>query len=319
VKVLVQLVGGQPLPNLLPALYLKPDETILVYTLQTDQVRQKIESVIKESVTGQCHLLRCDAYDVESLTKALHETLASQQDAEHIFNLTGGTKAMVLAANQVAMQRKAWVIYLESESVKNILYEYYYDGQNMLKLQHKTELPELISIEQFLDAHIGKGQWEEKGPSKDTGGLFEQAVADALRAKLPQAEVKQGVKFLPGSRSKQTQAELDIVVRCGNQFARIECKSQGKTTTLNAAKQLNLVTELLGTYTRKFVAMSGSPNPDHAAVYQATRTQVVELLSFDGKRLSDEDQAKLANKIAEAIGCRSVDAPALGGQGIVGG
>ncbi|MCL6511319.1 MAG: hypothetical protein K6U78_11570 [Anaerolineae bacterium] len=275
-----------------------------------------------KSVIGQCQSLRCDAYDIARLVEALREALDPHREAELVFNLTGGTKAMVLAANQVALQHRAQVVYLESEHIQNVLYEYCYDDRQNLKFLRRTELPGLISIAQFLDAHIGKGKWKEMGPSKDSGGSFEQAVANALTAKLPpppQAEVAQGIRFLGSQDGKRPQADLDMVVRCGNQFARIECKSQGKTTTLDALKQLNMVTELLGTYTRKFIAMSGSPNPDHAEVYQATRTQVVELLSFDGKRLSDEDQAKLANKIAEAIGCRSVDAPALGGQGIVGG
>jgi len=293
---LIQLIGAQPLPNLLPWLHLKPDQTMLIYTPQTDQVRQRIESVI-----GQCHSIRCDAYDIESLVKALDAELASQQNSDLIFNLTGGTKAMVLAANQVAMKRGALVVYLESERTQNVLYEYRYDNQQTLRLQGKTLLPELITIEQFLDAHIGKGQWQEAGPSKDIGGAFEQAVADAIRARLSQAEVKQGIKFLGSDR--RPQVDLDIVVRCGNQFARIECKSQGKTTTLDAAKQLNLVSELLGTYTRKFIALSNDPNPEHQAVYEATRTTVIVLSSFSDTNLSDNDQQNLAKTIAQAIGC----------------
>jgi len=293
---LIQLIGAQPLPNLLPPLYLKPGQTILIYTPQTDQVRRRIESVI-----GQCHSICCDAYDIESLVKALDEELANQQGTDLIFNLTGGTKAMVLAANQVAMKRGARVVYLESERTQNVLYEYRYDNQQTLRLQGRTVLPTLITIEQFLDAHIGKGQWQEAGPSKDIGGAFEQAVAGALRARLLQADVRQGIKFLGGDR--RPQVDLDIVVRCGNQFARIECKSGGKTTTLDAAKQLNLVSELLGTYTRKFIAMNSSPNPDHQAVYEATRTQVIVLNSFDGQNLSEDDQKRLANAIEQAIGC----------------
>jgi hypothetical protein len=229
-----------------------PPQTILIYTPQTDQVRQRIDSVI-----DQCRSISCDAYDIESLVKALDEELANQQGTDLIFNLTGGTKAMVLATNQVAMKRGAPVVYLESERTQNVLYEYRYDNQQTLRLQGKTTLPKLINIKQFLDAHIGKGQWQEAGPSKDIGGAFEQTVADAIRARLSQAEVKQGIKFL-GSNGRP-QVDLDIVVRCGNQFARIECKSQGKTTTLDAAKQLNLVSELLGVYTRKFIALSNEP------------------------------------------------------------
>jgi hypothetical protein len=95
---------------------------------------------------------------LQSLVKALDEELADQQKSELIFNLTGGTKAMVLAANQVALKRGAQVVYLESERTQNVLYEYRYDDQQTLQLQGKTELPTLINIEQFLDAHIGRGR-----------------------------------------------------------------------------------------------------------------------------------------------------------------
>ncbi len=289
---LVQLIGSQPLPNVLTALYLKPSSMLLVYTPQTDAVRRRIESVI-----GPCQLIRCNAYDIEGLVKELRDAIASRPESELVFNLTGGTKAMVLAANQVASQRRARVVYLESESNKNILYNYLYDESGNLILQYKNELPELITIAQFLDAHLGQGQWRATGPSKDIGGRFEQAVADALRVKLPQTEVKQGIRF------EHDQADLDIVVCCGNQFARIECKSRGKTKKLDAAKQLNMWTEPLGTYTRKFIAMSSEPNPGHARVYEATRTQVIVLPSFNGQSLSDEDQDTLARSIAKAIGC----------------
>ena len=295
--VLIQLIGAQPLPNLLPPMYLKPDKTILVYTSRTEEVKRNIESII-----GPCQSLVCDPYDIERLVEALRSELSSQPEAELIFNLTGGTKAMVLAANQVALQRNAQIVYLESEHNQNVLYAYRYDDQRSLRLQSRIELPALISIDQFLDAYLGRGQWEEKGPSRDIGGQFEQAVADALRAKLPQAEVKQGIRFLGKPDGTYKQADLDIVVRCGNQFARIECKSQGRAMTLDAAKQLNMWSELLGIYTRKFIAMSGSANPDHAAVYAATRTQVIELPSFNGQSLSTQDQAKLANEIAKALG-----------------
>lgn len=297
---LVQLIGSQPLPNVLTALYLKPSSMLLVYTPQTDAVRRRIESVI-----GPCQLICCDAYDIEGLVKQLQDVIVHYSESELVFNLTGGTKAMVLAANQVALQQNAQIVYLESERSQSVLYEYRYDDQLNLRLQSRIELPALISIDQFLNAHLGQGQWQETGPSKDIGGRFEQAVANALRAKLPQAEVKQGIRFLGRPDGTYAQADLDIVVRCENQFARIECKSQGRTTTLDALKQLNIWTELLGTYTYKFIAMSGSPNKDHQEVYEVTRTKVIELPSFNNnsRSLSEEDQEKLAEEIAKALGC----------------
>lgn len=152
-KVLVQLVGGQPLSNVLVPLHIKPDKTLLVYTPQTAQVRERLEAVI-----GQCQSQTCDAYDIEAIATNLQKELEQYEEAEFIFNLTGGTKAMVLAANQVAMTNRATVVYLESEGGRNVLYKYCYDQNNALKLKQQVELPSLITIDQFLDVHIGKGQ-----------------------------------------------------------------------------------------------------------------------------------------------------------------
>ncbi|MCS7289321.1 MAG: DUF1887 family CARF protein [Roseiflexus sp.] len=296
--ILVQLIGGQPLPNLLPPLHLKPATTILVYTPQTELIKQRLEALLRDS-SLQSDSICCDAYDIPAITEALDNKLSNYNE-DLVFNLTGGTKAMVLAANQIAARKQADLVYLESERGQSVLYTYSYDEQSNLRSKERKILPELVSIDQFLDAHIGKGQWQATGPSKDTGGLFEQAVAKALKG-LPNAEIKQGVRFL-GSGNRP-QADIDIVVRCGNQFARIECKSGGKITTLDAAKQLNLVTELLGTYTRKFIALTGKPNDDHLAVYEATRTTVIELSSFDGTHLSDADKTKLVGVIKQALSC----------------
>lgn len=297
--ILVQLVGGQPLPNLLPPLHLKPATTLLVCTPQTELVKQRLEALLYDS-NLQCDSICCDAYDIPAITEAL-DNKVSNYEGELVFNLTGGTKAMVLAANQIAARMQAKVVYLESERGQSVLYTYSYDSMCSLKPARREILPALVSIEQFLNAHIGKGQWQASGPSRDVGGPFEQSVADALIKHLSGAEIRQGVKFL-GSGNRP-QADVDIVVRCGNQFARIECKSGGKTTTLDAAKQLNLVTELLGTYTRKFIALTGKPNDDHQAVYEATRTTVIELSSFDGTDLSNDDRQKLVDVVRRALFC----------------
>ena len=300
-KVLVQLVGGQPLPNFLVPAFIKPNKTILFYTSQTDEVRKRLEAVI-----GQCQSQICDAYDIEAIATALQTELEHyDKNDEFIFNLTGGTKAMVLAANQVAMTKQATVVYLESERGRNVLYKYRYDQGNALKLEQKEELPSLITIEQFLDIHIGKGQWQKAGSSKDVGGSFERAVADAIKRHLPQAKVRRGIRFLGNPDGKRPQIDLDIVVQCGNQFACIECKATKDNLKLDAVRQLNLVTELLGTYTRKFIVLTGKQTPEHQTVCDATRTEVIDELNFDSKasELETADAERLARKIGEAIGC----------------
>lgn len=298
---LILLIGGQPLPNLLPALHLRPTDAVLAYTDSTKLVSERLQSLL-EDVDIACHPVRCDAYAISITAKSLGEKLAKLNADEVIFNVTGGTKAMVLAANQLAMQNHNGIVYLESEKGKSNLYEYRYNNESNLQHQSTVTLAELLTLRQFLDAHIGKSKWEEAGPSKDVGGPFEVAVAQALLKNLPTLEILQGVKFLGNRDGKNHQADLDIVVRCGNQFARIECKNTAKAT-LDAMKQLNMVSELLGTYTRKIIALSRPPDEIHRAVYEATRTKVIELTSFSNGVLDEADERKLFSEVASVMNC----------------
>lgn len=153
-KTLIQLIGEQALPNLLVPAYLKPDRTLLVYTERTKQVKDRISALIDNSDYIECH-----PYNIPEIIHKLKEKLDSYDQDQFIFNLTGGTKAMVLAANHLAASRSAKVVYLESERGKSRLYEYYYDQQrNLLPDGSKELLESLITIEQFLDAYIGKGR-----------------------------------------------------------------------------------------------------------------------------------------------------------------
>lgn len=293
--ILIQLIGEQALPNLLVPAYLKPNRTLLVYTERTKQVKDRISTLIENG-----DYIECDPYNIPEIIHKLKEKIDSYDQDQLIFNLTGGTKAMVLAANHLAASRSAKVVYLESERGKSRLYKYHYDKQRDLHLDGREELHKpLITIETFLHAYIGKGGWEESGPSKDIGGTFERVVAEVLQRRITDLEIKQGVRFLGDQRP---QVDLDIVLRYRNQFARIECKSGGKTKTLDALKQLQMVATLLGTYTQQIIALTDDPNEEHGIVYEATKTKVIVLKSFSqNNRLNQQDEDNLVNEICKIL------------------
>ena len=213
-----------------------------------------------------------------SIAREIKAKLGSHNThGEVSFNLTGGTKAMVLAAYQCAREMKSQVMYLESGRGVSRLYQYDFAGDGDLTLTGQPEIPPLMSIEQFLDAHLGKGQWNERGYSKDVGGVFERAVGVSLRGKID--DLKAGVRFL-GVQGKREQADLDLVIRVGNQFGVIEAKDRNKAT-LDALKQLHYLSRLLGTYTKKFWALTRNASADQQAVIDATRTRIIEVLDFN--------------------------------------
>lgn len=292
----VSLVGEQPIPNLLPAYHLKPQKVLLIYSGFTEETFQRLAALMQDAGIGVEELKCSDAYETVSIARELKTKLGSHDThAEISFNLTGGTKAMVLAAYQCAREMKSQVMYLESGRGVSRLYQYDFAEDGNLKLSGQSDIPPLFSIKQFLDAHLGKEQWNERGYSKDVGGVFESAVGEALRSKVD--ELKAGVHFL-GVHGKRAQADLDLVIRVGNQFGVIEVKYQNRAT-LDALKQLHYLSRLLGTYTKKFWVLTREASAEHQAVIDATRTKIIEILDFkDGHTTLS---ATSAQKLIETI------------------
>ena len=296
---MIALVGQQQIPNLLPAFFKKPRKMLLVYSHFTEPDFLRLRGVLEER--GICSSgLKCkNEYETFATTKQLEEELTSQGfQNDVIFNLTGGTKAMVLAAYECARKRKGQVVYLESGRGVSSLYEYHFAESGELALSGQYEISPLLSIEQFLDAHLGKGLWQETGYSRDIGGKFEEAVGETLRDVV---DMKAGVRFLGDEGGKRPQADLDLVARIGNQFAVVEIKDQ-KKATLDALKQLHYLSRLLGTYTKKFWILSRESSPDHEAVIQATRTTVISIPEFAVTgTIDDNDKQKLRAQFTAAF------------------
>lgn len=298
-KSIVALIGKQQIPNLLPAYFLKPQEMLLVYSEFTEPEFQQLKTLLKESQI-RIYGLKCgNVYETVSITQELKSKLLQMGLQEPVgFNLTGGTKAMVLSAYECAREFSGDVMYLKSASGVTHLYQYQFLDNGELELSRHSDIPPLLSIEQFLNAYLGKGTWREAGYSKDIGGVFEEAVGEALQGHVD--EIKAGIRFLGNEYGKREQADLDLVIRVRNQFGVIEVKDRNKAT-LDAIKQLHYLSRLLGTYTKKFWALSCKTSPDHEAVIQATRTEVVELPEFSDGVLSEEAAQRLRINVAEAF------------------
>jgi hypothetical protein len=296
----VSLVGEQPIPNLLPAYHLKPQKVLLLYSDFTKETFQRLAVLMKEGGI-QVEGLQCkDAYETVSIAQEIRQYLpVTSTRTEVSFNLTGGTKAMVLAAYQCAREAQSPVMYLESGRGVSRLYQYNFDEDGKMILSSQTQLPTLLSIDQFLDAHLGQDLWRERGYSKDIGGVFERAVGEILKGAVD--ETKAGVHFL-GVAGKREQADLDLVIRVGNQFGVIEVKDRSKAT-LDALKQLHYLSRLLGTYTKKFWVLSRTANAEHQAVIDATRTRIVEILDFTeaDRTLSQASAQKLVQVIRASM------------------
>ncbi len=289
---MVVLVGGQPLPNLLPIKHYRPDTVILLYTDTTRKVYERLCQTIQRMT--QVSSLEVDPYDIVATEKALEDQIQSFSSSNLLFNLTGGTKAMAFAAYRVAERHRAEILYLESERKKSIAYRYVWRNGDLHK-ETPEELPACLSLTDMLNVYVGQGMWHEHGTGRQEGSPFEEAIAAALRPHVD--EVMVGVKALDG------QVDIDLVVRLGNQWGIIEAKSGENGRRLDGVKQLSNVGRHLGTYTQQFYVITVERNDAHEAVINASRIQVVTLREYHtgDSSLTENDQRQIVGAVCQAL------------------
>ena len=293
-KVTISLIGEQPIPNLLPLRHQPPDVAVLVHTDRTESVAQRLEKLLAPKVT--VHLLLTDPYEVGKIREDLKKFLAEKgwKREELEFNLTGGTKTMVLAAYELAREYGAPFLYLHSERKRSVLYRYKFEAGEP-RYEGEETLPGVITIDDYLRAHINA--YEVTGPRNP----LEEEIGNALKGAVD--EVKVGVTLSGASGA----LEVDLVVRKENQVGVIGAKTGGKARTKAGLDQLNAVCarEFLGTYTRKILVVD--QQWDHTLtnlrdLAEAWSIKVIELPSFSQSgSLSDADKDRLRSEVITVL------------------
>jgi len=295
---MLALVGEQPMPVLLPVKYIKPDKLYLLCTTTTEKVAKHLKSMIPNS---ECMIIY-DAYDIVELEKEISSNF--QVDDSWIFNITGATKPMVIAAYNIARSHGISTIYFQSEGKKALLYEYYFREQNLYK-KEKTpvELPELITVDDYIRAHLG--DYVVNGPHKDekgiidAGGKFEELISHVLQ--------KYKIDTLCGVRPNvpNSQIEFDLIMRVKNNVGVAECKlsSGGEERQKRALEQLAFETqrEYFGTYTEKFLITGGRIDNRLSKFASDQKYRIIELSSYKNETLSAEDEQLLINTVKKYL------------------
>jgi hypothetical protein len=255
---MICLVGEQQIPNFLPVRHYRPTDVLFVYTTKTQQKYEYLNVTLKKE--ANVHGLETDPYDVHMIAKAIDNALEKVSSASQplLFNLTGGTKMMSLAAYQVAQQRGASLMYLQSEGKQTRAYHYGWKSQQ-LHLTNDELLPECIKLQDVFDIYLGPGNWKEYGSGRREGSSFEDTIAALLR--MHNYEVMVGVQTLGG------QVDIDVAVRSGNQYGIIEAKSGKNGKNLDGVKQLNNTVRHLGTYSQTFYVITVPPQLAHRVNY----------------------------------------------------
>lgn len=284
---MVLLVGEQPAPNLLPTRYLKPKTTVLVYTEQTYKTAMNLKSLLEFDF--KCELCKVDPYKIEEIQKELSKFLTSfLNDPYFIFNLTGGTKPMALAAFQIARKLNSPFVYYQTEGNQSLLYNYFFDG-GAIKLKDIKELPATVSLDEHLRIYCSS--YTTGGPRND----FEYQVKEILSSISGIDEVLTSVY-----PQKLSALEVDFLIRYGNQIGVGEVKTTGGKKGID---QINAVTDqrFMGTYVQKFLVSGSIVDQNNKDLAKAYRIEVIELNYIENKPLVSEDRQKLATTILRKL------------------
>jgi hypothetical protein len=300
---MIALVGAQPLPNFLPVRHYHPDSILLVYTTTTKQPYERQKIVLQKEV--KVYEIETDPYDIPTIMKDIHKKLdeitePTSQPPALLFNLTGGTKTMSLAAYQVAQQRSAPMMYMESEGKRSRLYNYIWQDERPIFTNSKEEpeyIPECVKLRDVLNIHLGEehSMWEVKGPTVDNEGaghLFELAVAQAL--------CNHGYEVMCGVKDIKNQIDIDVMIRYQNQIAIIETKTGKHANGLEGVKQLSTAVRYLGgTYTKQFLVTNHKSPADQQTTCDLLKINVVSLLHYQKSMtvLTQEDITTLLTAI----------------------
>lgn len=296
--IIISLIGEQPIPNLLPLRYQPPEKVVLVYTARTEAAAQRLERLLPSG----CEAIPCPTspYDIRTARRALADLLDGRgwTASDLLFNLTGGTKAMALAAYQVAAQTRSPFLYLQSEGKQTRLYRYEFPDGEIPQLVEKPLLPALLTIDIYLRAYVD--DYAATGFHPDgKGGRFEQALYRVLEDAVD--EIMVGVKLLGA-------LDVDFIVRCDNQVGIVEAKT-GRRHLKHGIDQLNTAggQRYLGTYTQKLLVSDHlwkkKTHSNLCELAEARHITIIQLPSFGIRaELSQEERQYLARTVCRMLG-----------------
>lgn len=182
---------------------------------------------------------------------------------------------MSLAAYDVARSLGSRILYFQTEGSLSRIYSYVFDDYDHPRPEPEIDLPESISLTDYLSLYLddyGAGQRSESLVARDSGAVFESAVAVALQ--------EAGFEVLQNLYPKREGAvEIDLVFRLGNQIGIMEAKLKaGK----RAVDQLVAVgsQRYLGTYVARFVVSTQAIDRNNLNLAEAHRVATIVLDDF---------------------------------------
>lgn len=199
-KIHLCLISEQPLANLLAAMDREHGCAKAVLAVSPQMKEQAVhQSRVLRGYRREVEELELSsAYDLGEMSRVFDQWLQGlPQDAEVELNVTGGTKLMALAAQDVFRRRGLPVFYV-SEASGDVVY---FDAQ-----KPSYRLSKVLEMRAFIAAHGGHEVSRREGDGllrRDLADLSQYLGRNAPKFKTALLELKRVVSALDGLRSRQ--------------------------------------------------------------------------------------------------------------------
>jgi hypothetical protein len=142
---LINLIGGQTVPNLIAQKYINPDNILLLYTKGSIKQKDCYKSVSPHITFSECEI---DPYNFDQIQKVISDFIDSNSSDNIILNFTGGTKIMSLASFEVFKKLNYPSIYVDSENGN--IYNYYHNKCLTDKIDVKISTEEYLKLNNHI-------------------------------------------------------------------------------------------------------------------------------------------------------------------------
>ena len=284
-------VGEQPASNFIPLKVLEPKQVIFFHT----DLTERTSHLLNEAFQNRGAVKPIEPYDVikniESITTLVEANLNVGKN-KMAFNLTGGTKLMVLPGFHVCQKYNIPFCYLQSEGGINFLYTYSWE-QGQPTLQTREPLSDVITLEEYIKIHIGN-----KYTTRENMDKYERLVLNCLKDKVD--EIMNNVCL-------GKSLEVDLIFRVGNQVGIAEIKTKNKALKKEGIDHLSNVggREYFGTYTKKFYIIDREYPENNMELAETRGVVVIELINSENTKdlldLDDRDKKYLIDTVLKQM------------------
>jgi hypothetical protein len=146
-KILINLIGGQTIPNLIAQKYIKPEKIYLLFSESSKKQKDNYKAILSKIQFDEAQI---EPYNYDNIKKEIMDYIHTDSNNEFVLNFTGGTKIMSLASFDIFKELNKKAIYIDSENGK--IYNYK-DGKS-----HTESIDIKITSEEYLklNGHVYK-------------------------------------------------------------------------------------------------------------------------------------------------------------------